>query len=227
MYYTYFRHKGSTIVYWMWPSCLGRQKQRAQSPFFFLFKLFPPLRSCRVHSSSSSSSFRHFAHVSQCFLREVLCFGVAFIGLWLNCSYWKLEQSKWTEQEEEEEEEQGVKDSWASCRASKEVQGIGKAVLTIRRRRSTSLRHRRSASARSSGSRRDPKQSLACPWSRLPPSASFGFWSWIAWRITCWWRRSLWRVRSVWSRRKIKTKRIGPRWTTWGDLPWAWAIWRK
>jgi hypothetical protein len=75
-----------------------------------------------------------------------------------------LEQSKRTEQEEEEEEEQWVKDSRAGCRASKEVQGIGKAMLTIRRRRSTSLRHRRPASARSSGSRRDPKQPLACPW---------------------------------------------------------------
>jgi len=67
------------------------------------------------------SSFRHFARVSRCFLREVLCSGVAFTGLWLNCSYWKLEQSKRTEQEEEEE--QGVKDSRAGCRASKEVQG--------------------------------------------------------------------------------------------------------
>ncbi|CAK9209954.1 unnamed protein product [Sphagnum troendelagicum] len=37
-------------------------------------------------------------------------------------------------------------------------------MLTIRRRRSTSLRHRRPASARSSESRRDPKQPLACPW---------------------------------------------------------------
>ncbi len=37
-------------------------------------------------------------------------------------------------------------------------------MLTIRRRRSTSLRHRRPASARSNGSRRDPKQLLACPW---------------------------------------------------------------
>jgi hypothetical protein len=75
-----------------------------------------------------------------------------------------LEQSKWTEQEEEEEEEQWVKDNRAGCRASKEVQGIGKAMLTIRRRRSTSLRHRRSVLARSSGSRRDPKQPLTCSW---------------------------------------------------------------
>ncbi len=37
-------------------------------------------------------------------------------------------------------------------------------MLTIRRRRSTSLRHCRPASARSSGSRRDPKQPLAFPW---------------------------------------------------------------
>ncbi|KAH8932777.1 hypothetical protein BDL97_19G092400 [Sphagnum fallax] len=37
-------------------------------------------------------------------------------------------------------------------------------MLTIRRRRSTSLRHRRPASARSSESRRDSKQPLACPW---------------------------------------------------------------
>jgi hypothetical protein len=48
-----------------------------------------------------------------------------------------LEQSKRTEQEEEEEEEQWVKDSRAGCQASKEVQGIGKVMLTIRRRRST------------------------------------------------------------------------------------------
>jgi 26S proteasome regulatory subunit T2 len=41
------------------------------------------------------------------------------------------------------------------------------AMLTIRRRRSTSLRHCRLASARSSGSRRDPKQPLACPWFTL------------------------------------------------------------
>jgi hypothetical protein len=76
-----------------------------------------------------------------------------------------LEQSKQTEQEEEEEEEeQWVKDSRAGCRASKEVQGIGKAMLTIRRRRSTSLRHRRPVSARSRGRRRDPKQPLACLW---------------------------------------------------------------
>jgi hypothetical protein len=74
-----------------------------------------------------------------------------------------LEQSKRTEQEEEEEE-QWVKDSRAGCRASKEVQGIGKAMLTIRRRRSTSLRHHRPVSAGSSRSRRDPKQPLACPW---------------------------------------------------------------
>jgi len=71
-----------------------------------------------------------------------------------------LEQSKRTEQEEE----QWVKDSQASCQASKEVQGIGKAMLTIKRRRSTSLLHRRPVSARSSGSRRDPKQLLTCPW---------------------------------------------------------------
>ncbi len=57
MYYTYFRHKGSTIVYWMWPSCLGRQKQRAQSPFFFLFKLFPPLCSCFTVFSPRGSMF--------------------------------------------------------------------------------------------------------------------------------------------------------------------------
>jgi hypothetical protein len=37
-------------------------------------------------------------------------------------------------------------------------------MLTIRRRRSTSLRHHRPASARSSGSRKDPKQPLFCPW---------------------------------------------------------------
>ncbi len=37
-------------------------------------------------------------------------------------------------------------------------------MLTIRRRRSTSLRHRRPALAKSSGSRRDPKQLLACSW---------------------------------------------------------------
>ncbi len=49
-----------------------------------------------------------------------------------------MEQSKPTEQEEEAE--QWVKDSRAGCQASKEVQGIGKAMLTIRRRRSTSLR---------------------------------------------------------------------------------------
>ncbi len=71
-----------------------------------------------------------------------------------------MEQSKRTEQEEE----QWVKDSRAGCRASKEVQGIGKAMLTIRRRRSTSLWHRRLGSARSSGSRRDLKQPFACPW---------------------------------------------------------------
>jgi len=74
-----------------------------------------------------------------------------------------LEQNKRIEQEEEEEE-QWVKNSRAGCRASKEVQGIEKAMLTIRRRRSTSLRHHRLASARSSESRRDPKQPLACPW---------------------------------------------------------------
>jgi hypothetical protein len=74
-----------------------------------------------------------------------------------------LEQSKRTEQEEEEEE-QWVKDSRAGCRASKEVHGIGKAILTIRRRRSTSLWHRRLVTARSSGNRRDLKQPLACPW---------------------------------------------------------------
>ncbi len=28
------------------PSSLVREKQRAQGPFFFLFKLFPPLCSC-------------------------------------------------------------------------------------------------------------------------------------------------------------------------------------
>ncbi len=39
----------------------------------------------RVPSSSSSSSFSHFARVSRCFLREVLCSGVAFTGLRLNC----------------------------------------------------------------------------------------------------------------------------------------------
>jgi hypothetical protein len=76
-----------------------------------------------------------------------------------------LKQSKRTEQKEEEEE-QWVKDSRAGCRARKEVQGIEKAMLTIRRRRSTSLRHRQPESARSSGSRRDPKQPLACPWFR-------------------------------------------------------------
>jgi hypothetical protein len=86
----------------------------------FIFRATKAAR--RVHSSSSSSSFRHFACVSRCFLREVLCSRVAFTGLWLNCSYWKLEQSKRTEQHEEEEE-QGVKDSRAGCRASKEVQG--------------------------------------------------------------------------------------------------------
>ncbi len=48
--------------------------------------------------------------------------------------------------------------------AEQAIQGIGKAMLIIRRRRSTSLRHRRPASARSSGSRRDPKQPLACSW---------------------------------------------------------------
>jgi hypothetical protein len=48
--------------------------------------------------------------------------------------------------------------------AEQAIQGIGKAMLTIRRRRSTSMRHRRPASARSSRSRRDPKQPLACPW---------------------------------------------------------------
>jgi hypothetical protein len=68
-----------------------------------------------------------------------------------------LEQSK---RSEEEEEEQWVKDSRAGCRASKEVQGIGKAMLTIKR----SMWHCRPASARSSESRRDPKQALACPW---------------------------------------------------------------
>ncbi len=35
----------------------------------------------RVHSSSFSSSLRHFARVSRCFLREVMCSGVAFTGL--------------------------------------------------------------------------------------------------------------------------------------------------
>jgi ATP-dependent 26S proteasome regulatory subunit len=75
-----------------------------------------------------------------------------------------LEQSKRTEQEEEEEEEQWVKDNQAGCRASKEVHGIEKVMLTIRRRRSTSMWHCRPTSARSSGSRRDPKQPLACPW---------------------------------------------------------------
>ncbi len=73
-----------------------------------------------------------------------------------------MEQNKRTKLEEEEE--QWVKDNQAGYRASKEVQGIVKAMLTIRRRRSTSLRHRRSASTRSSGSIRDLKQSLACPW---------------------------------------------------------------
>ncbi len=48
--------------------------------------------------------------------------------------------------------------------AEQAIQGIGKAMLTIRRRRSTSLRHCRPASVRSSESRRDPKQPLACPW---------------------------------------------------------------
>jgi hypothetical protein len=50
-----------------------------------------------------------------------------------------LEQSKRIEQEEE----QWVKDSRAGCRASKEVRGIGKAMLTIRRRRSTSLKEKK------------------------------------------------------------------------------------
>jgi hypothetical protein len=35
--------------------------------------------------------------------------------------------------------------------------------------------HRRPVSAKSSGSRRELKQLLACPWSRLPPKASFDF----------------------------------------------------
>jgi hypothetical protein len=35
--------------------------------------------------------------------------------------------------------------------------------------------HRRPASARSSRSRREPKQPLACSWSRLPLKASFDF----------------------------------------------------
>jgi hypothetical protein len=45
------------------PSSLGREKQRAHGPFF-LFKLF-----------------RHCARVSRCFLREVLCSGLAVTGL--------------------------------------------------------------------------------------------------------------------------------------------------
>ncbi len=40
-----------------WPSCLGQQKQRAQSPFFFFFKLFPPLRSCFMVFSPRGSVF--------------------------------------------------------------------------------------------------------------------------------------------------------------------------
>jgi hypothetical protein len=40
-----------------WPSSLGQQKQRAQSPFFFLFKLFLPLRSCFTVFSSRGSVF--------------------------------------------------------------------------------------------------------------------------------------------------------------------------
>ncbi len=47
-----------------------------------------------------------------------------------------MEQSKRTEEEEEEEEdEQWGKDSRAGCRASKEAQWIGKAMLTIRRKK--------------------------------------------------------------------------------------------
>ncbi len=44
----------------------------------FIFRATEAAR--KVHSSSSSSSFRHFARVSRCFLQENLCSGVAFTG---------------------------------------------------------------------------------------------------------------------------------------------------
>jgi len=69
-----------------------------------------------------------------------------------------LEQSKQTEQEEEEEE-QWVKDSRGGCRAQG---GTGDRKGDANNKKG--LRHRRPVSARSSGSRRDPKQPLACPW---------------------------------------------------------------
>jgi hypothetical protein len=115
-----------------------------------------------------------------------------------------LEQSKRTKQEEEEEEEQWVKDSRAGCQASKEVQGIGKAMLTIRRRRSTSLRHRRPASTRSSGSKRDLKQPFACPW--FTPATKCKLWLLKLDRVKDYLlmeeefvagQESLWRVRRV------------------------------
>jgi hypothetical protein len=47
----------------------------------FMFRATEVASARNVHSSSSSSSFHHFAHVSWCFLREVLCSGVAFTSL--------------------------------------------------------------------------------------------------------------------------------------------------